>query len=72
MTVFLRTAGQPVLGDERCNIVLLAGDKTARLESDEQRTAPHEKPGWAHAAKGLQTREVHATGTCQTRGGHPG
>ena len=53
-------------------IVLIADDQTTGFESDEQRTAPHEKPGRAHAAKGLQTREVHAPGTCQTRVGHPG
>lgn len=52
--------------------MFLAGDKTARLESDEQRAAPNEKPGRTHAPKGLQTREVHAPGTCQARGGHPG
>ena len=51
-------------------IVFLAGHKTARLESDEQ--SPNKKPGRAHATKGIQTREVHAPGTCQTRGGHPG
>lgn len=45
---------------------LFAGNKTARLEDDEQPT--NEKPGWTHATESLQTREIYAPGTCQTRG----
>ena len=56
----------------RVQTVLLAGNKTARFEDDEQRTVTNEKPGWAYATESLQTREIYAPVTCQTRGGHPG
>ena len=52
--------------------VFLEGNETTRFENDEQRTATNKKPSRTHATKGLQAREIHAPGTCQARGGHPG